>query len=102
MRVKIRRDRLKGRGYPREKKIELPIWLNRYDVMYRVYYVLHELVHCMVGVEHNLMFMKVEDAILDIWDIKIVRRTVYPRMMYWNGMRIRNIPNKRGRRKRNA
>lgn len=85
-----------GQGYPSLKSIVMPIWLDKYDVVYRMYYVLHELVHCMVGVKHDENFKLVEDAILAMWDIEIVRKKVYPRTIKWKGIEIPNIPsNKR-------
>jgi len=82
-----------GRGWFLEKKIELPAWISRYDVSFRIYYAVHELTHCMVGVEHNANFMKVEDKLLALWDIRIVRKKVYPREIYYHGEKITNVPN---------
>jgi hypothetical protein len=82
-----------GQGYQRFKVIVMPMWLEKYDVVYRLYYVLHELVHCMVGVKHDKNFKLVEDAILAMWDIEIVRRRVYPKKLSWKGKDIVNIPN---------
>ena len=84
-----------GRGYPDTKEIILPSWLSRYDVMYRMYYVLHEMVHCMVGIKHDSTFMKVEDVILALWDIRIVRKKVYPKQLFWKDLEIDNIPAKK-------
>jgi hypothetical protein len=81
-----------GRGWFYDKKIELPTWINRYHVSFRIYYVVHELVHCIVGVKHDDTFKRVEDKLLALWDIRIVRKTVYPREFYYHGKKIRNVP----------
>lgn len=83
-----------GMGFPRTKEIVLPDWLSRYDPLYRMYYVLHEMVHCMVGIKHDATFMRVEDVILSLWDIKIVRKKVYPKQLFWKDQEIENIPSK--------
>ena len=66
-------DIARGRGYFVEKKIMLPVWLSEHDVVYRVYYVIHELVHCLLGYRHDKSFKKVEDVLLDLWGIEIIR-----------------------------
>lgn len=81
-----------GRGWFMEKKIEMPAWVSRYDVSFRIYYVVHELTHCMVGVEHNKNFKTVEDKLLSLWDIRIKRRSVYPKAIYRDGKKISNVP----------
>lgn len=81
-----------GRGWFLEKKIELPKWINKYDVAFRLYYVVHELVHCMIGTEHDKNFKLVEDKLLAMWDIRIVRKKVYPRGIYYHGVKITNVP----------
>lgn len=86
----------RGMGFPATKEIELPLWINKYDVIYRIYYVVHELVHCIVGHKHDATFMKVEDVLLALWDIKIVRKKVYPKMLFWREQEITNIPGKEG------
>jgi predicted SprT family Zn-dependent metalloprotease len=68
-----------GRGYFDDKKIMLPKWLEGHGRIYGVYYVLHELCHCLVGVKHDETFMTLEEFLLCLWDIRIVRRKVYPK-----------------------
>ena len=88
-----------GRGYFLEKRIEMPKWIERYDINYRIYYVIHELTHCIVGIEHDDDFKKVEDILLSLWDIRIERKSIYPRKLFCNNKEILNIPykvNKKG------
>ncbi len=87
-------DIARGRGYFVEKKIILPAWLCEYDLAYQIYYVIHELVHCLLGYKHDKVFKKVESILLDMWDIRIVRLRVYPKKLFLDGKEIFNIPYK--------
>src|SRR3989339_2128186 len=71
-------DIRRGMAYYDKKKIILPTWLNEFDMVYQVYCVIHELVHCMIGYKHSETFKKLEDILLSIWGIEIVRMRVYP------------------------
>jgi (p)ppGpp synthase/HD superfamily hydrolase len=93
--VSINEDIPCGRGYPQTREIELPVWLNSFDVMYRIYYVIHEMVHCLTGIKHDKRFMSVEDTLLNMWDLRIVRRKVYPKQLFWKDRDILNIPSNR-------
>lgn len=90
--VIIRTDIDRGRGYFIEKEIQLPSWLETSDPGYRLYYVLHELSHCLLGYKHDKTFKKIEDVILDLWSISIERKKVYPKRLFWHGKEILNIP----------
>lgn len=82
-----------GRGYFQDKKIELPAWINRFDVAFRIYYAVHELTHCLIGNSHDENFKKMEDKLLEHWDLRIVRKKVYPRELYHKGIKVLNVPN---------
>jgi hypothetical protein len=88
----IKRGVPRGEGFPGIKLIILPTWIDSFDVAYRLYYVLHELVHCMVGIKHDITFMKIEDVVLAIWDIRIVRKKIYPKVIFLKERKIKNIP----------
>ena len=92
VKVLIRDDIDSGRGYFDRKEIHMPAWISSCDPGYRLYYVLHELIHCLIGYKHNQTFKQVEDTILDLWDIKIKRKRVYPKQMFWHDKEILNIP----------
>lgn len=81
----------RGRGYFLKRKIILPEWVSEYDRFYQIYYAVHELCHCMIGYEHNEAFKMVEDCLLNLWDIKILRMRVYPKKLFREGREILNI-----------
>ena len=83
---------MRGRGYFVEKKIMLPAWLSEHDVVYQVYYAVHELVHCLLGYRHDETFKKIEDVLLDLWGIEIERKKVYPKKLFLKGKEIINTP----------
>jgi len=83
---------MRGRGYFVEKIIMLPVWLTEHDVVYQVYYAVHELVHCLLGYRHDETFKEVEDVLLDLWGIEIVRNRVYPKKLFLEGKEIFNTP----------
>lgn len=85
-------DITSGRGYFVDKKIMLPVWVSGCDVAYQVYYAVHELVHCLLGHRHDKTFKKVEDVLLGLWGIEIVRMRVYPKKLFLEGREIFNIP----------
>lgn len=90
------KDIFRGRAYFIEKAMILPVWLGEYDVAYQVYYAIHEFTHCMIGYKHDDTFKFVEDVLLELWGIKIVRMKVYPKKLFLDGKEILNIPyNKR-------
>jgi hypothetical protein len=82
----------RGKGYFNEKKIILPAWLDEYDVAYQVYYVIHELAHCLLGYKHDESYKKAEDFLLSLWCIQIVRKRVYPKKLFLEGIEIYNLP----------
>jgi hypothetical protein len=86
-----------GLGFYVDKHIIMPTWLDDYDPIYKVYYVLHEMVHCMTGEKHDEIFKRVEDVILALWDIKIIRKKVYPKVIYWREQEVENIPGRRSK-----
>lgn len=90
--VSVRDDINRGRGYFYTKEIMLPSWLYECDPCYRIYYTIHELVHCLIGYAHDKTFKKIEDILLSLWDISIERKSVYPRRLYYNNKEVFNIP----------
>lgn len=86
------RDLSCGQGYHEEKIIMMPYWVDKYDVAYQIYYVIHELCHCIVGVAHSAEFKMFENTMLGSWGIRITRKSVYPRRLYFMGVRCRNTP----------
>ncbi|OGM12058.1 hypothetical protein A2V80_02330 [Candidatus Woesebacteria bacterium RBG_16_39_8b] len=85
-------DIRRGMAYYDKKKIILPTWLNEFDMVYQVYCVIHELVHCMIGYKHSETFKKLEDILLSIWGIEIVRMRVYPKRLFLDKREIFKIP----------
>lgn len=81
-----------GRGYFFKKVIMLPKWLEKHNKLFGVYYVIHELTHCLVGVKHNQNFARMEDYLLGLWDIRIVRNKAYPKKIIHRGVEINIIP----------
>lgn len=81
-------DVKRGRGYCEEKKMILPLWLNECDTAYQVYYAIHELTHCLLGYRHDKSYKKVEDVLLGLWGIQIVRKKVYPKRLFLDGKEI--------------
>lgn len=82
-----------GRGYYFEKKIFLPNWIGKYHVVFQIYYMIHELSHCIAGTSHSSLFIVTEDHLLALWGIKIIRKRVYPEIIYFNGAEVLNVPN---------
>ena len=83
-------------GRANKNYITLPKWLEKYDEEYQTYYVVHEvchyLRHTIKGMRgHNAIFQKYEDEALELWGIKIERAKAYPKALYANGKRIKNI-----------
>lgn len=81
-----------GRGYYFEKHIMLPTWIGKYHPAFQVYYLIHEICHCIVGHYHTPLFKITEDHVLAVWSMRIVRRRVYPKKLYFNGEEILNVP----------
>lgn len=90
--VTIRSDIDRGRGYYDTKEVQLPAWLEECDPHYRIYYVVHELTHCLLGYRHDKPFKRVEDVLLGLWDIAIERKKVYPKRLFHDGKEVLNIP----------
>lgn len=82
----------RGRGYFFEKMMILPAWLDEHDAVYQAYYAIHELTHCLLGYRHNQIFKAAEDLLLDIWDIQIIRKKVYPKKIFFDGKEVYNTP----------
>jgi hypothetical protein len=83
-----------GQGYYEDKIIKMPCWIEKYDTAYQIYYVVHELCHCIIGVQHTQLFKVHENTMLGLWNIRIVRKTVYPKKLYVWGVECNNIPSK--------
>jgi len=81
-----------GRAWYDTKEIEMPLWINNFDVIYQIYYIIHELVHCLTGHKHDKDFKLVEDCLLRMWGIEIKRKRVYPKELKFNGKIVTNIP----------
>ena len=64
----------------------------KYHIGYQIYYAIHELCHCIVGLEHDKAFKTMEDRLLNLWDIKIVRCKAYPKKLFMRSQEIKNIP----------
>jgi hypothetical protein len=82
----------RGRGYYDTKEMELPPWLDECDPSYRIYYALHELAHCLIGYKHDKAFKRLEDILLSLWDIRIIRKSVYPKRLFHLEQEVFNIP----------
>ena len=83
----------RGLGYFNEKIMILPLWLNECDIAYQVYYAIHELTYCLLGHRHDKTYKKVEDILLGLWGIQIVRKNVYPKRLFLDGKEIFNFKN---------
>ena len=71
--------------------IALPKWLEKYDEQYQIYYAVHETCHYAFGMNHGVIFKAGEDKTLALWDIEIIRKKAYPKLLYANGKRIDKI-----------
>lgn len=85
-----------GRAHLDKYYITLPKFLEDYDDNYAIYYAVHEICHIIVFAKgnweaHGEMFKKIEDEALALWGLKIKRAKVYPKELYANGQRIRNV-----------
>jgi len=93
--IKVRIKNVLG-GRANKNYITLPKWLEHYDKEYQIYYVVHEVCHYLKPhvkglLGHNKMFQKYEDKALELWGITIKRAKIYPKELYANGQRIKNI-----------
>jgi len=88
LKIKVRSCGSAGRSY-----ITLPQWLEEYDENYRIYYAVHEACHHITGLGcgHSWMFRKVEDEALALWGLEIERKKAYPKELYANGQKVKNI-----------
>ena len=80
-----------GGGRANKNYITLPKWLDKYDEQYQIYYTVHETCHYGFGRNHFSLFKMGEDKALALWGIKIERKKAYPKALYANGQRIKNI-----------
>lgn len=79
-------------GRANKNYIALPKFLDKYDEQYQIYYAVHEACHYVnKGMGHKPPFKEIEDRILALWNIKIKRAKAYPKALYANGKRIKNI-----------
>lgn len=83
-------------GRANKNYITLPKWLEEYDEQYQIYYAVHETCHYLrysiKGIyRHNSLFKSYENEALALWGIKIIRKKAYPKTLYANGQRIKNI-----------
>lgn len=85
-----------GYAYSYKCYITLPKFLEKYDDNYAIYYAVHETCHIIAFIKnrdrmHGEEFKRIEDEALALWGLKIKRAKVYPKELYANGQRIKNI-----------
>lgn len=91
--IVLRIKEIRHGGRAGHNYITLPQWLEEYDENYCIYYTIHEACHLIAGLGcgHGWMFRKVEDEALALWGLEIERKKCYPKELYTNGQKVKNI-----------
>ena len=81
-------------GHANKNYITIPQWVEKYDEAYQIYYAVHEICHYdkKGRRSHTSLFKYDENRMLELWDIKIVRKKAYPKTLFCNGQPVKNIP----------
>lgn len=83
IKIEVREIR-EGKGGGRLGRLAvIPAWtLRKYNIDFAYYYTIHEWVHAVGYNRHNNLFKTMEDLALQLFDITIRRKKVYPKVVY--------------------
>lgn len=85
--IKLKNVRRNGRANWKSNSITIPAWVAKYGENYSIYYILHELTHYYKGSlgGHGPLFKEIENKLLSVWGISIIRAKAYPKTLFANG-----------------